>query len=167
MASTVFNDHVREMHGAYTKDGTIHRRKTFRDSNGKVKGQGVNESYKIMNPRDWKKKPAKGKELEHQLHFQQACAETKRILLAAKPDAYAAAHAADHPDGAPATPTAEELATLRYWQERFNAQLKKGEPEAPIDPNTRKHKIYLRFDAFIRTCLLRQLKQNATQNAQN
>ena len=152
MASTVFNDHVREMHGAYTKDGTIHRRKTFRDSNGKVKGQGVNESYKIMNPRDWKKKPAKGKELEHQLHFQQACAETKRILLAAKPDA---------------TPTAEELATLRYWQDRFNAQLKKGEPEAPIDPNTHKHKIYFRLDAFIRTCLLRQLKQNDTQNAQN
>ena len=152
MASTVFNDHVREMHGAYTKDGTIHRRKTFRDSNGKVKGQGVNESYKIMNPRDWKKKPAKGKELEHQLHFQEACAETKRILLAAKPDA---------------TPTEEELATLRYWQARFNAQLKKGEPEAPIDPTTHKHKIYLRLDAFIRTCLLRQLKQNDTQNAQN
>ena len=145
MAQTVFNDHVREMHGAYTKDGTIHRRKTFRDSNGKVKGQGVNESYKIMNPRDWKKKPAKGKELEHQLHFQQACAETKRILLAAKPDA---------------TPTEDELANLRYWQDRFNAQLKKGEPEAPIDPNTHKHKIYLRLDAFIRTCLLRQLKQN-------
>ena len=145
MASTVFNDHVREMHGAYTKDGTIHRRKTFRDSNGKVKGQGVNESYKIMNPRNWKKKPAKGKELEHQLHFQQACAETKRILLAAKPGA---------------TPTAEDLAMLRYWKDRFNAQLKKGEPEAPIDPNTHKHKIYLRLDAFIRTCLLRQLKQN-------
>ena len=155
MASTVFNDHVREMHGAYTKDGTIHRRKTFRDSNGKVKGQGVNESYKIMNPRDWKKKPAKGKELEHQLHFQQACAETKRILLAAKPDA---------------TPTEDELANLRYWQDRFNAQLKKGEPEAPIDPNTHKHKIYLRLDAFIRTCLLREMKQNNqndTQNAQN
>ena len=143
MAQTVFNDHVREMHGAYTKDGTIHRRKTFRDSYGKVKGQGVNESYKIMNPRNWKKKPAKGKELEHQLHFQQACAETKRILLAAKPDAI---------------PAEEELATLRYWQNRFNAQLKKGEPEAPIDPNTHKHNIYLRLDAFIRTCLLRQLK---------
>ena len=160
MSKTIFNDHVREMHGAYTKDGTIHRRKTFRDSNGKVKGQGVNESYKIMNPRDWKKKPAKGKELEHQLHFQQACAETKRILLAAKPEAYAAAH-----NGS--LPSEEDLATLRYWQDRFNAQLKKGEPEAPIDPNTHKHKIYLRLDAFIRTCLLRQLKQNEQNDAQN
>ena len=96
-----------------------------------------------MNPRDWKKKPATGKELEHQLQFRQASAETKRILLAAKPDA---------------TPTEEELETLRYWENRFNAQLKKGEPEAPIDPETKKHKIYIRFDAFIRTCLLRQLK---------
>ena len=151
MAQTEYNDHVREMHGAYTKEGTIHRRKTFRDSDGRIKGQGVNESYKIMNPRDWKKKPATGKELEHQQHFQQASAETKRILLASKPEVYAAAH-----NGA--MPTAEDLATLQYWQDRFEAQLKKGEPEAPIDPNTRKHKIYLRFDAFIRTCLLRKLK---------
>jgi len=143
MAKTVFNDPIHEMHGAYTKEGTILRRKTFRDSNGRVKGHGVNESYKIMNPRDWKKKPATGKELEHQLHFRQASAETKRILLAAKPDA---------------SPTEEELATLRYWENRFNAQLKKGEPEAPIDQETKKHKIYIRFDAFIRTCLLRQLK---------
>ncbi len=154
MAQTVFNAPVREMHGAYTKDGTIHRRKTFRDSNGRIKGQGVNEAYKIMNPRDWKKKPATGKELEHQLHFRQACAETKRILLAAKPEAYTAAHNGE-------MPTTEDLAALRYWQDRFNAQLKKGEPEAPIDPDTHKHKIYLRLDAFIRTCLLRQYKAQA------
>lgn len=153
MAKTVFTPPIQEMHGAYTKDGTIFRRKTFRDSNGNIKGVGVKEAYTIMNPRNWKKKPATGKELEHQLHFRQASAETKRILLAANPEAYAAAH-----DGA--LPTPEDLATLRYWENRFNAQLKKGEPEAPIDPETNKHKIYIRFDAFIRTCLLRQLKQN-------
>ena len=162
MAKTVYNDHVREMHGAYTKDGTIHRRKTFRDSDGRIKGMGVNESYKIMNPRDWKKKPATGKELEHQLRFKQACAETKRILLAAKPEAYAAAYAASHPDAtpdtAPAAPSPEDLATLRYWQDRFSAQLKKAEPEAPIDPATHKRKIYLRLDAFIRTCLMREMQ---------
>ena len=119
------------------------QRKALRDSKGNIKGVGVKEAYTIVNPRDWTKNPATGKELEHQLLFRQASAETKRILLAAQPDA---------------TPTAEELATLRYWESRFNAQMKKGEPEAPIDPETKKHKIYIRLDAFIRTCLLRQLK---------
>ena len=32
MAKTVYNDHVREMHGAYTKDGTIHRREKKQQS---------------------------------------------------------------------------------------------------------------------------------------
>ena len=161
---TVFEDPVRELHGAFTKGGTINRRKTYRDSKGRIKGMSDPESYKIMNPRDWKKNPAKGKELEHQLRFKQACAETYRILLPSKPQTYAAAH-----NGA--SPTPEELATLQYWQSRFDAQLDKPEPDAPIDPKTGKRKQYFRLDAFIRTCLLRQLKQseqtdpNNTQNA--
>ena len=140
MAKTIYIAPFREMHGAYTKGGTITRRKTYRDAQGRIKGMSEPESYAICNPRDWKKKPAKGKELEHQLLFKQACAETKRIL---------------HPS------TPEELATLHAWQERYYAQLDKGEPEAPIDPKTRKHKIYHRLDAFIRTCLLRQLQTQA------
>lgn len=149
MARTVYIAPVRELHGAYTKGGTITRRKTYRDAQGRIKGMSEPESYTICNPRDWKKNPATGKELEHQLLFKQASAETKRILLPSKPEAYAKEH-----NGA--TPTPEELATLRYWQERFYAQLDKGETEAPIDPKTQKQKIYIRLDAFIRTCLLRQ-----------
>ena len=152
MARTVFEDPVRELHGAYTKGGSISRRKTYRDSKGRIKGMSEPETYKIEHPRDWKKKPATGKELEHQLRFKQACAETHRILLAAKPEAYAAAH-----NGA--LPSEEELATLQYWQSRFEAQLDKPEPEAPLDPKTGKRKIYLRLDAFIRTCLLRETEQ--------
>ena len=54
--------------------------------------------------------------------------------------------------------TPEDLATLQYWQDRFKAQLKKPEPDAPIDPDTGRHKTYFRLDAFIRTCLLREMK---------
>ena len=158
MARTVFDDPVRELHGAYTKGGSISRRKTYRDSKGRIKGMSEPETYKIEHPRDWKKNPAKGKELEHQLRFKQACAETHRILLPSKPQAYAAAHAADHPDGSAATPTPEELATLKMWQSRFEAQLNKPEPDAPIDPKTGKRKQYFRLDAFIRTCLLREME---------
>lgn len=152
---TVFEDPVRELHGAFTKGGTINRRKTYRDSQGRIKGMSAPESYKIVNPRDWKKNPAKGKELEHQLLFKQACAETKRILLPLKPEAYAAAH-----NGA--QPSDEDLATLKMWQDRFDAQLDKPEPDAPIDPNTGKRKQYFRLDAFIRTCLLREMKSKST-----
>ena len=95
------------------------------------------ETYKIEHPRDWKKNPAKGKELEHQLRFKQACAETYKVL---------------HPS------TPEELATLQKWQSRFEAQLDKPEPDAPIDPKTGKRKQYFRLDAFIRTCLLREME---------
>ena len=155
MARTVFEDPVRELHGAYTKGGSISRRKTYRDSKGRIKGMSEPETYKIVNPRDWKKKPATGKELEHQLRFKQACAETKRILLPSKPQAYVAAN-----NGV--SPTPEELATLQYWQSRFDAQLDKPEPDAPLDPKTGKRKQYFRLDAFIRTCLLRQLEENSS-----
>ena len=152
MARTVFEHPVRELHGAYTKGGAISRRKTYRDSQGRVKGMSEPETYKIEHPRDWKKKPATGKELEHQLRFKQACAETYRILLPSKLQAYAAAH-----NGA--APTPDELATLQMWKNRFDAQLDKPEPNAPIDPKTGKRKQYFRLDAFIRTCLLRQMEE--------
>lgn len=137
MARTVFEDPVRELHGAYTKGGSISRRKTYRDSKGRIKGMSEPETYKIEHPRDWKKNPAKGKELEHQLHFKHACVETYKVL---------------HPS------TPEELATLQKWQSRFEAQLDKPESDAPIDPKTGKRKQYFRLDAFIRTCLLREME---------
>ncbi len=137
MAKTIFEKPVRELHGAFTKGGFISRRKTYRDSKGRILGMSEPETYKIENPRDWKKNPATGKELEHQLRFKQASAETFRIL---------------HPS------TPEELATLQMWQSRFEAQLNKPEPDAPVNPKTGKRKQYFRLDAFIRTCILRQLQ---------
>ena len=147
MAEVIYQDHVQEIRGTLTKNGTIHRRKYYRDANGKIIGASKPEAYQILYPRNWKKNPAKGKELEHQLRFKAACAETKRILMAAKPEKYS-----DY------TPTSEDLATLQYWQDRFKAQLQKPEPEAPIDPDNGRHKTYSRFDAFILTCLLRVLE---------
>ena len=157
MAEVIYQDPVQEIRGTLTKDGTIHRRKYYRDANGKIIGASKPEAYQILYPRNWKKNPAKGKELEHQLSFKAACAETMRILMPAK---YLKAQATHKPNPAlPSdyTPTPEELATLQYWQDRSNAQLQKPEPEAPIDPDTGRHKTYFRFDAFIRTCLLREM----------
>lgn len=158
MAEVIYQDPVQEIRGTLTKDGTIHRRKYYRDANGKIIGASKPEAYQILYPRNWKKNPAKGKELEHQLRFKAACAETKRILMAAK---YLKAQATQSTNPALPSdymPTPEDLATLQYWQDRFKAQLQKPEPEAPTDPDTGRHKTYFRFDAFIRTCLLREME---------
>ena len=161
MATVNYQDPVCDIRGTFSKGGIINRRKVYRDDKGRIVNESAPEAYAVRHPRDWKRNPATGKELECQNRFKAASIETKRILLAAKPDAYAAAYAAAHPDVAPdavpTMPSEEDLATLRYWQTRFQKQLRRAEPDAPIDPKTGKRKRYSRLDAFIRTCLMRQM----------
>lgn len=151
MAKVNYLDPVRDIRGTFQKGGIINRRKQYRDDKGRIVTESAPEAYAVRHPRDWKKNPATGRELECQNRFKAASAETKRILLAAKPEAYAAAH-----NGS--LPTEEDLATLHYWQSRFQKQLRRHEQDAPIDPNTGKHKRYSRLDAFIRTCLMREMQ---------
>ena len=162
MAQVNYLDPVREIRGTFQRGGIINRRKQYRDDKGRIVNESAPEAYALRHPRDWKKNPATGRELECQNRFKVASAEAVRILLAAKPEAYAAAYAAAHPDAAPdavpATPSAEDIATLRYWQERFKKQLRHAEPDAPVDPHTGKRKRYSRLDAFIRTCLMREMQ---------
>ena len=44
MARTEFIAPVRELHGAFTNDGTIFRRKIYRDDNGRIKGMSKPEA---------------------------------------------------------------------------------------------------------------------------
>ena len=163
MAEVIYQDPVQEIRGTLTKDGTIHRRKYYRDANGKIIGASKPEAYQILYPRNWKKNPAKGKELEHQLRFKAACAETKRILMAAK---YLKAQATQSTNPAlPSdyTPTSEDLATLQYWQDRFKAQLPNTrgthpDADAPLDPLKGTGKRYTQFPAFLRAIIHNQLK---------
>ena len=151
MATVNYQDPVRDIRGAFRKGGIINRRKAYRDDKGRIVNESAPEAYAVRHPRDWKRNPATGKELECQNRFKAASAETKRILLAAKPEAYAAAH-----NGS--LPSEEDLNILRYWQTRFQNQLRRAEPDAPIDPMTGKRKRYSRLDAFIRTCLMREMQ---------
>ena len=148
MAQVNYLDPVRDIRGTFQRGGIINRRKAYRDDKGRIVNESAPEAYAVRHPRDWKKNPATGKELECQNRFRAASAETKRILLAADSDAYAAAH-----NGT--LPSEEDLTTLRYWQTRFRKQLRRAEQDAPIDPNTGKRKRYSRLDAFIRSCLMR------------
>jgi hypothetical protein len=150
MATVTYHDPVRDIRGTFQKGGIINRRKTYRDEKGRIVNESAPEAYAVRHPRDWKRNPATGKELECQNRFKAASAQTRRILLAAKPGAYAAAHNGSMPSD-------EDLATLKMWQDRFQKQLRRAEPDAPIDPLTGKRKRYSRLDAFIRTCLMRQM----------
>ena len=106
------------------KSKTVFRRKSTYDENGNVIAQCAQESYVVENPRDWKKNPAKGAEKAKQERWAEACARTKEIL--------------DDPQ------------QRAQWEERWRAQLKKGEKDAPIDPRTNKPKIYIKFDCYVR-----------------
>ena len=85
----------------------------------------------MQHPRDWKKNPAKGAEKLKLDRWKEACAKTKAIL--------------DDPE------------QRALWEQRWQAQLKKAEPDAPIDPRTGKRKIYIKFDCYVRAKVWRGL----------
>ena len=107
------------------KDKTVFRQKHALEANGAIIADMKPEAYVVQHPRDWKKKPAKGAEKAKQDRWAEACARTKAILDA---------------------PTQRA-----QWEERWKAQLKKGEEDAPIDPRTKKRKIYIKFDCYVRS----------------
>ena len=113
------------------KDKTVFRQKIARDSDGSVICPMQKEVYVVQHPRDWKKKPAEGAEKLKLDRWKEACAKTKQIL--------------DDP----------EQRTL--WQQRWQAQLKKAEPDAPVDRRTGKRKIYIKFDCYVRAKVWRGL----------
>ena len=106
------------------KDKTVFRQKFARDDKGAVIRPMKREVYVIMHPRDWKKNPAKGEEKVKIDKWTAACAKTKAILD---------------------DPTQRAL-----WNERWKAQLEKGDGDSPIDPKTGKRKIYIKFDCYVR-----------------
>ena len=128
-----------EIHGA-TSPGHIHRVKRFRDARGRIIGIGAQETYVIQHPRDYKRKPAKGAEKANQDLFKKASAIMEKAL--SDPKLY------------------------EYWQKRFEAQLyatrgNKADPFATYDPKRGAKKRYMRFDAFVRTMIMQELKAAA------
>ena len=64
MSQIEFFSPVKSMRGKYDKDSDIiMRKKHYRAPNGAVLKEGKQESYKIVNPRNYEKNPPKGEEL--------------------------------------------------------------------------------------------------------
>ena len=124
---------VQEMAGSLAPKGTVFRKKTYRDSSGRVIAEGETESYIIRHPRNLKSKPYNTNELTTHNNFRAVSLQTVEIL--------------------------RRPVERAQWELRWQQQLKHGEACAPIDPRTGARRIYKRLDAFIRACLLRELKQ--------
>ena len=123
---------VESLHGKITKKSkTVFRRKCAYDENGNIIAQYAQESYVVEHPRDFKKNPPKGAEKQRLDNWTIACQRAKNEL---KNEVLAA-----------------------NWKQRFQAQLKHPEAEAPIDPNTHKPKVYTRFDCYVRAAIFREL----------
>ncbi len=165
MAQITLNHPIAEIHGALSKRSNIvNRQKKYR-INGRVIHEGKQESYAIVNPRDWKKTPAQGVELANQMAWQEACRRTAQILQAAQPDGPTEQQLFERRiNQIPDYYTLEESRTLlEDFRRRFEAQIpntrgKQPDAQAPIDPETRKSKQYTQLPAFIRAMLYHQLK---------
>ena len=132
MAELFYNPAIEKTEGALSKGGLITRQKIFRDKRGRIIAYGKQEGYYIVNPRNFKRHPMKGRELEYHNLWRDICLQAKQQL---------------------ADP---EQRTL--WEVRFNAQLPytKGtspDPQAPTDKTTGAKKRYIQLYAFTRAML--------------
>lgn len=148
MAELFYNPAIEKTEGALSKGGLITRQKIFRDSRGRIIAYGKQEGYYIVNPRNFRRHPMRGKELEYHNLWRDICLQAKNEL--AEPELRA------------------------KWELRFNAQLPytKGtepDPQAPTDKTTGAQKRYVQLYAFTRAMIYQAhlAEQNQGQTSNN
>ena len=132
MAKLFYNPAIEKTEGALSKGGLITRQKIFRDSRGRIIAYGKQEGYYIVNPRNVRRHPMRGKELEYHNLWRDICLQAKNELA--------------------------DSELRARWELRFNAQLPftKGthpDPQAPTDKTTGAKKRYVQLYAFTRAML--------------
>ena len=148
MTQIKFYAPVKEMNGEFEKgSGIIMRKKKYRAPNGKVLKEGVQESYKLVNPRDYEKNPPKGAELANIQLFSESKRLASEIINSGKV-----------PDEELATMTSEERqktlelrAELENFKNRFYAQFKRPDPEAPYEKKPEPGSMKLRQKQIFQT----------------
>ena len=137
MAKIDFTPGIDRAQGALSKGGLITRQKIYRDKRGRVIAYGKQEGYYIANPRNFKRHPMVGKELEYHNFWREVCAQTKEELT--------------------------NPATRGQWELRFEAQLwnnqgSQPDPDAPVNPATGAPKRYSQLYAFVRAMIYQRKK---------
>ena len=165
MSQAKLESPVAELHGKYSKDGTIFRQKKYRSETGAVIHTCVQEAYVVDFPRDFKKNPPKGAELANMKRFGEAHRRSLALIKAGKLtlDELAALSISERE-------TAEQLrAQLAAYKVRFEKQLT-GTPDqqAPLlpksspdyNPNSTKpqRRRYYTLATFLRAIISMELK---------
>lgn len=146
------------------RDNTILRQKKYRSESGKVIGYGAQESYEVLNPRDYKRNPPKGIELHNIQSFAEASRLTTLLIQAGK---YTDEELVVMPEEQRA-----QIETLRQqlaqFKARFKAQLTTPDPQAPVlsktdpqyNPNSSKvqRRQYRTLNTFIRALLMQYIR---------
>ena len=165
MAKVELNVALKNARGKLNKrDKTIFRQKKYRADSGKVINYGAQEAYEVRNPRDYKKNPPQGAELENITSFAQASRLTTLLIQAGK---FTDEELAAMPDDLHQQ-TEELRLQLAAFKKRFNAQLVTPDPQAPIlpktdpqhNPNSAKiqRRRYRTLNTFIRAMLQQSLR---------
>ena len=152
----------KNMRGGFEKNsGIVMRQKKYRAPNGAVLKEGVQESYKVANPRDFQKTPPQGAELTNMQSFGEISRLTTEII---RSERYTQEElAAMTPEER--THVAELREQLQHFRTRFYAQFKRPDPEAPLqkklDPGctTLKRKQYSKLDTFIQAIIRKKHKK--------
>lgn len=166
MAQAELYDPVKRIHGKLNKsEPIIMRQKKYKAPNGAVLKEGVQESYTLHNPRDFKKTPPKGREKANMRTFGDASLLATEIIRSGKYTDEELSAMSDE-QRAHAAELRQELEELR---QRFYAQFNKPDPEAPFektpDPNTNilHRKQYKKIDNFIHV-IVRERMKNLSAN---
>ena len=137
----------------------VNRQKKYRSESGKVINRAKPENYEIRNPRNYETNPPKGEELLNITSFAEASRLTTLLIRAGKyTEEELAAMPADERE------QAETLrAQLSQFKARFEAQLRRPDPQAPLlkktdpgyNPNSAKpqHRQYRVLNTYIRAML--------------
>lgn len=100
MSEAILEPPPESLHGKLSKNSNIiFRRKTPQVSSKRAISCGPQEAYVITKPRDWKKNPPRGAELEKINRFREACRLTSEQL--------------------------SDPETRAVWEQRFNDQLRR------------------------------------------
>ena len=161
MSQIEFYAPVKSMNGEFEKgSGIIMRKKRYRAPNGAVLKEGVQESYKIVHPRDYEKNPPQGAELANINAFAQSKQVASLIINSEK--------VTDEELAAMTPELRAQVMDLRQqleqFRKRFYAQFKRPDREAPFEKKLQpgqsklKRKQYAKLDNFIQAIVREKLK---------
>ena len=165
MSQAKLESPVAELHGKYSKDGTIFRQKKYRSETGAVLHTCVQEAYVVDFPRDFKRNPPKGAELANMKRFGEAHRRSLALIKTGRltPDELSALPETEREN-------AEQLrAQLAAYKVRFEKQFKgTPDPQAPLlpksspdyKPNSTKpqRRRYYTLPTFLRAIISMELK---------